>query len=57
MAAVFGVFSFAITERWVGIRGLNLKAPHVPVDNKSDHTIMLLSLVEIGCCEFSDKCV
>lgn len=54
---MFGVFSFAITEGRAGIRRLNLKAPCVPVDNKSDHTIMFLSLVEIGCCEFYDECV
>lgn len=39
------------------LRGFIWKAPRSPVDNKSDRTIMFLSLVEIGCCEFSCKCV
>lgn len=51
MAAVFEVFRFAITVGgWLGIRGLNLKAPYMPVDNKSDYTTTLLSFLEIGCC-------
>lgn len=39
------------------LRGFIWKAPRSPVDNKSDRTIMFLSLVEIGCCELSCKCV
>ena len=39
------------------LRGFIWKAPRSPADNKSDHTIMFLSLLEIGCCEFSCKCV
>lgn len=38
MAALFGVFSFAIMGGWVGVKGLNLKAPCMLADYKSDYT-------------------
>lgn len=46
------VWSVTVTEGWVGIKGPCLKAPRSPADNNSDCTIMFISSVQIGCCDF-----